>query len=181
MCCGAGPDAPDAKLHAMCPNRPGPSRPVTEPSCAHHLPCRTNELMERVGPGPGLNNPRSSHAVTAVALHQPTADCAPEDLCDRTSCEEIRCVDQLPAAHARRSTGTNTKMQAGESTTIGKGRLREEIRNNAGEDPCVKAVPRRTVPTGGLWRRWCYPMRKSPPACPTKPAVTKTDCDQAGL
>ena len=115
--------------------------------------------MERVGPPPGLNNPSGSNIVTAVLLTCLTKQlpaARPRNYARRDFEDEAPCVNQLRAAHAPRSTATNTKMQAGESIKprlASTGKLRKEIRNNAGEDPCMKAVPKRALPVGSMWRR----------------------------
>ena len=112
--------------------------------------------MERVEPPPGLNNPSGSNVVAAVLLTRPTKQlpaARPRKYAGGDLEDETHCVNQLRPARAPRSTGTNTKMRAGASAPVSTGKLREEIRNNTGQEPCMKAVPKRALPDGSLWRR----------------------------
>ena len=94
--CGAGLMRP----MRGCPLEPEPAG--GKPACDQavlcpQLPPHTNKqkTMERVGPTPGLNNPRGNNI---GAHHQPTAGYAHADRRDKPSCTEKCCVNQLPAA-----------------------------------------------------------------------------------
>ena len=68
------PDRTGRDQAGLCPSRPAPNT-------WHNMIIPTSEPMQRVGPSPGLNTPRTSNAITPVLL--------------------VRFANQLPTTHSR--------------------------------------------------------------------------------